>query len=119
MNKLKIAIAISIGAVFLLSSLTMGGMAVQQVTISAAGSTFVEPLFEKWAGIFYNNISSQNAQVTYAGIGSGGGISHYTAGTVNIGASDAPLQPSEQSAANAAQGTTFQLADSLGGVVLA
>ena len=84
MNKLKIAIAISIGVAFIFSSVTINGMAVQQVTISAAGSTFVEPLFEKWAGVFYNDVSSQNAQATYAGIGRGGGISHYIKGTVYI-----------------------------------
>ena len=118
MNKSKIVIAIVIGAVFVLSSFTINGVAVQQVTINAAGSTFVEPLFKAWAADFYQNVSSQNAQVNYNGIGSGGGIAEYTNGTVNIGASDAPLQPNEQANAITQQGTTLQFAESLGGIVI-
>ena len=37
--------------------------------------------------------------VTYGAIGSGGGIEQITAGTVDFGASDAPLTPDQQKAA--------------------
>lgn len=63
------------------------------VSISEAGSTLLEPLFNIWAPAYekqYPNIS-----VTPAGGGSGAGIAGAAGGTVDIGASDAYLSSSQ------------------------
>jgi phosphate transport system substrate-binding protein len=61
-------------------------------TISGAGATFPYPLYSKWADVY-----AQQSQVklNYQAIGSGGGIKQITEGTVDFGASDAPLKPEE------------------------
>ena len=61
-----------------------------------AGSTLVAPLVAQWTGDY---AKKQDVTITYGGIGSGGGIAQATAKTVDFGASDAPLQPDQKSAA--------------------
>ena len=61
-------------------------------TISGAGATFPYPLYAKWATAYAQH---SGTRVNYQSIGSGGGIKQITAGTVDFGASDAPLEPSD------------------------
>jgi phosphate transport system substrate-binding protein len=68
----------------------------QVSTIVGAGSTLVLPLVSKWEAD-YN--TRYGVAIAYSGIGSGGGIDQITAGTVDFGASDAPLTPDQHSAA--------------------
>ena len=64
--------------------------------LTGAGSTLIAPLMSKWQ----SDYSSRSGNtVTYGAIGSGGGIEQITAGTVDFGASDAPLTPDQQKAA--------------------
>jgi phosphate transport system substrate-binding protein len=56
--------------------------------ISGAGSSFVFPLVSKWIPALG---SAYGYNVSYNPIGSGGGIAAIQAGTVDFGASDAPL----------------------------
>lgn len=86
------------------------------VTLSGAGSTFIEPLMTKWAGD-YGKVD-RNVQINYQGIGSGGGIQQFIAGTVDFGASDAPLKPDERGAAERAGGPALQIPLALGAVVV-
>jgi phosphate transport system substrate-binding protein len=65
-------------------------------TVSETGSTLLYPLFNLWSGGYSTKYSSVTIQT--AGTGSGTGISEATNGTINIGASDAYLSPSEVSA---------------------
>ena len=58
------------------------------VTIRGAGSTFVAPLLAQWTSPLG---SAFGYELQYSPIGSGGGIAAITAGTVDFGASDAPL----------------------------
>ena len=62
-------------------------------TIVGAGASFPYPLYSKWA----RSTRTRGARLNYQSIGSGGGISAIKAGTVNFGASDAPLEESELS----------------------
>ena len=64
----------------------------QTGTLTGAGSTFVVPLVTQWTQSYHAS------QVSYSGIGSGGGIAAITARTVDFGASDAPLTPDQASA---------------------
>ena len=57
----------------------------QTGSLSGAGSTFVVPLVTKWTQ------SYKPSQVSYSGIGSGGGIAAISARSVDFGASDAPM----------------------------
>ncbi|HEY6472182.1 MAG TPA: phosphate ABC transporter substrate-binding protein PstS [Acidimicrobiales bacterium] len=65
-------------------------------TVSETGSTLLYPLFNLWSGGYSTKYPSTTIQT--AGTGSGTGISEATTGTINIGASDAYLSPSEVSA---------------------
>ena len=59
------------------------------VTLTGAGSTFVNPLMSKWSQEYtklYPNI-----KINYQSIGSGGGRTQFINKTVDFGASDAPL----------------------------
>src|SRR5687768_16189173 len=56
--------------------------------LTGAGATFPYPLYSKWFDMYYQKTS---VQINYQSIGSGGGIQQVKAGTVDFGASDAPL----------------------------
>ncbi len=59
-------------------------------SISGAGATFPYPVYAKWASAYYK---LTGIKLNYQSIGSGGGIKQIKAGTVDFGASDAPVKP--------------------------
>jgi phosphate transport system substrate-binding protein len=61
-------------------------------SLTGAGSTLIAPLEAFWAKNFEERYSDK---VTYSAVGSGAGIAQITARTVDFGASDAPLTPSQ------------------------
>lgn len=63
------------------------------VGLSGAGATFPEPLYVEWIGEFMQIESG--VEINYQGIGSGGGIQQFTLGTVDFGATDAPMTDEE------------------------
>ncbi len=65
-------------------------------TISGAGATFPQPVYDEWGNRFK---SATGTTVNYNPIGSGGGIAQFTAGTVDFGATDAAMKPEELTAA--------------------
>ncbi len=83
-------------------------------TVNGAGSTLVFPIMSSWTFAFAQ--VQPNVQVNYASIGSGNGIAQITAGTVNFGASDAPLT-SAQYAALPSGSTLLTIPESDSGVV--
>jgi phosphate transport system substrate-binding protein len=64
-----------------------------KTTLTGAGATFPYPLYSKWLAE-YATINPQ-ININYQSIGSGGGIQQLKAGTVDFGASDAPLSDAE------------------------
>lgn len=60
------------------------------VLINGAGATFPAPLYTKWFSE-YNKLNP-SLKFNYQAIGSGGGIQQVTNGTVDFGASDAPMK---------------------------
>jgi phosphate transport system substrate-binding protein len=64
--------------------------------INGAGATFPQPVYDEWANRFEDQ---SGTTVNYQGIGSGGGIAQFTAGTVDFGATDAAMKPEEIKAA--------------------
>ena len=59
------------------------------VTLNGAGATFPYPLYSRWFAE-YNRVHP-DVRINYQSIGSGGGIEQVKRGTVDFGASDAPL----------------------------
>jgi len=78
---------------------TPGEMAQQSsgpaTTLTGAGSSFDYPIFSRW---FADYGKATPVRVNYQPIGSGGGIRQFTEGTVDFGATDAPLTAEEQAA---------------------
>jgi phosphate transport system substrate-binding protein len=70
-----------------------GPGAAQELLINGAGATFPNPLYQKWFSEYHTLHSAIG--FNYQSIGSGGGIQQFTAGTVDFGASDAPLTDDE------------------------
>ncbi|MGZ3459884.1 MAG: phosphate ABC transporter substrate-binding protein PstS [Archangium sp.] len=64
--------------------------AADDVLVNGAGATFPAPLYTKWFSE-YNKLHP-NLKFNYQAIGSGGGIQQVTNGTVDFGASDAPMK---------------------------
>ena len=68
--------------------------------ITGAGSTFVYPVLAAWSADY---AKQTGAAVNYQSIGSGGGVSQIKAGTVDFGATDQPLEPTELAESGLAQ----------------
>jgi phosphate transport system substrate-binding protein len=66
------------------------------VTLTGAGASFPYPLYSKWIAE-YAKVAPE-VRINYQSIGSGGGIQQLKAGTVDFGASDAPLSDEEMKA---------------------
>ena len=67
------------------------------VTLNGAGATFPYPLYSKWMAEY--NRQHPDVRINYQSIGSGGGIRQITAGTVDFGATDAPMTDDERTKA--------------------
>ena len=70
-----------------------GGGGAESVQLVGAGSSFAAPIFTEWFKQYHDK--NANVVVEYQGIGSGGGIKQFTAGTVDFGASDAAMNDDE------------------------
>ncbi len=74
------------------TGLTSHAVAATPGTLTGAGSTLVAPLEAEWAQGFDSKTGNT---VNYQAVGSGTGIADITAGTVDFGASDAPLNATQ------------------------
>ncbi len=93
-----LAILIAVGG-------TVGGTAAVSTAsasaagLTGAGSTLVAPLMTNWINGFE---IKEGIPVKYSAVGSGEGIKQISNGTVDFGASDAPMTPEQADAAAAA-----------------
>jgi len=71
------------------SSPTAAAPAPDTIMINGAGASFPYPIYAKWFSD-YNKLHP-DIQINYQSIGSGGGIRQLLSGTVDFGASDAPM----------------------------
>jgi phosphate transport system substrate-binding protein len=94
---------------------TSAGTAGSGGTISGAGATFPQPVYDQWAA---DVKQSDSLDVNYNPIGSGGGIAQFTAGTVNFGATDAAMDDAEMKAA-AKKGEPLHIPTVFGSVTVA
>jgi phosphate transport system substrate-binding protein len=73
----------------------------QQVAMNGAGATFPYPIYSKWFDEYHKKFPS--IQINYQSLGSGAGIQQVTAGTVDFGASDGPMNDEQIKAFEAAR----------------
>jgi phosphate transport system substrate-binding protein len=72
--------------------------AAAQVKLNGAGATFPAIIYQEWITTY--NKAHSDVELNYQSIGSGGGIQQFTQGTVDFGASDAPMSDVEIAAAH-------------------
>jgi phosphate transport system substrate-binding protein len=86
----------------------------EAVSLTGAGATFPYPLYSKWIAEYAK--INPNVKINYQSIGSGGGIRQVVAGTVDFGATDAPMKDDE---AKGAPGKLIHVPATIGAVVIA
>ncbi|TMB73625.1 MAG: phosphate ABC transporter substrate-binding protein PstS, partial [Chloroflexi bacterium] len=86
--------------------------AAAQVKLNGAGATFPNIIYQDWM-LSYNQ-THPDVQLNYQSIGSGGGIRQFSDGTVDFGATDAPMKDSAIAAIN---GNVLHIPTVLGGDV--
>lgn len=99
----KQALSIALGLIFGMN------VAIAAPTLNGSGATFPAPIYTKWASDYRG---MTGITINYQGTGSSAGIDAIKKGTVDFGATDAPLSQSELSAAGLVQFPTV-----IGGVV--
>ncbi len=87
-----------------------------QTILNGAGATFPYPLISKWSNEYHK--LKPDVQINYQAIGSGGGIRQLVAGTVDFGASDAPMTEEQLADAKKAHGEVLHIPETLGAVVV-
>ena len=83
--------------------------AAHAVDVTGAGSSFVFPVLSKWSQGFSEKTGNR---INYQSIGSGGGIAQIKAGTVDFGATDAPMSTDDLQKGGLGQSPTI-----IGGIV--
>src|SRR5216117_952937 len=96
----------------LAAALTLAAPATAQVKLNGAGATFPNIIYQDWM-LSYNK-THPDVQLNYQSIGSGGGIRQFSDGTVDFGATDAPMK---DSAITAIKGNVLHIPTVLGGDV--
>ena len=66
----------------------------QDVSLFGAGASFPAPLYQRWFSEYNKN--NPDVQISYQSVGSGAGVNQYLEGTVDFGATDAPLTDEER-----------------------
>lgn len=83
------------------------------ITLNGAGATFPYPLYSKWMTEY--NRQHPKVRINYQSIGSGGGIRQIVSGTVDFGATDAPMKDDE---AKGAPGKIVHVPTTIGAVAV-
>src|SRR5450432_2722476 len=81
----------TLALVALLAAATAQFAAAQK--INACGASFPDPIYEKWFAAYHT--AHPGVEINYNPNGSGGGVKGVTDGTVDFGASDAPMSDTE------------------------
>jgi phosphate transport system substrate-binding protein len=76
------------------------GAAAQAQDITGAGSTFAQPIYQKWADV---SAAATGVTLNYQGVGSGAGQKLVIQRTVDFGASDAPMSADKLASAKLLQ----------------
>jgi phosphate transport system substrate-binding protein len=109
----KLSLFYKIIFVMLYALCVSSGYALEMV---GAGATFPYPLYSKWFSEYQKLNPDQ--KINYQSIGSGGGIRQVMAGTVDFGASDAPMKDAQLLDAAKKGLSIIHIPTALGAVVL-
>ncbi len=90
MSKQVWAAMLAVAVMGALSACNSSSNGSNNVALSGAGSTFINPVMTHWTADFSQ--AHPNIHINYQSIGSGGGIQQVKAGTVDFGASDVALK---------------------------
>lgn len=74
-----------------LVSCSVGGGNGLSGNLSGAGASFPAAIYQRW----FQELAGQGVKVNYQSVGSGAGVRQFAAGTVDFGASDAPMKADE------------------------
>ena len=89
-----------------------------EASLSGAGASFPAPLYQRWFSEY--NQENPGVQISYQSVGSGAGVEQYLQGTVDFGASDAPLTDEEKATFESTYGAApIQVPMTAGSVVFA
>ena len=88
-----------------------GSATVGSAALTGAGATFPAPIYTKWFDTYARETS---VRINYQSIGSGAGIRQFTEGTVDFGATDAPMTDEQVAAV---KGNVLHVPTVLGAVV--
>ena len=80
----------------------LSSMVVAQQKLNGAGATFPYVIYSKWFDVYHQKTG---IEFNYQSIGSGGGIKQVIEGTVDFGASDAPMSEDQMKQVKDKQGT--------------
>lgn len=87
-------------------------------TLSGAGASFPAPVYQRWFADY--NKANPGVQISYQSVGSGAGVEQFMAGTVDFGATDAPLKAEDRAKFKAKYGAEpIQIPMTGGSVVFA
>ena len=89
-----------------------------EASLSGAGASFPAPLYQRWFSEY--NQQNPGVQISYQSVGSGAGVEQYLQGTVDFGATDAPLTEEERASFEESYGQApIQVPMTAGSVVFA
>lgn len=80
------------GAAGLGSLMALAGCGGGPARLQGAGASFPAAIYQRW---FSDLASQEGVQINYQSVGSGAGVRQFLAGTVDFGASDAPMKADE------------------------
>jgi phosphate transport system substrate-binding protein len=93
------------GKIVLVAAMLIGLFATSsfaQLKLNGAGATFPYVIYSKWFDVYHQKTG---IEFNYQSIGSGGGIKQVIEGTVDFGASDAPMSEEQMKQVKEKQGT--------------
>jgi phosphate transport system substrate-binding protein len=111
--KKRMAIGIALFGIAFWIAGTSPARAADSLTVTGAGATFPYPLYSKWFYEYSN--ANPGVNFNYQSIGSGGGIRQITAGTVDFGATDAPMKDKDMAKL---PGPIFHIPTAIGAVAV-
>ena len=83
--------------------------------IQSGGSTFVDPIMQKWSAVYRE---SKGIEIDYKKSGSGNGIQQMTAKTLDFGCTDAPMNREQTETAQQEGGEVVHIPVTMGAVVM-
>jgi phosphate transport system substrate-binding protein len=95
--------ALLLAAVFVFSTVVIAAQSA--LLINGAGATFPYPIYSKWFDVYHQK--NGNIQFNYQSVGSGAGIKQVTEGTVDFGATDAPMNDEQMKAFQEKRGSAI------------